>query len=222
MHAVSQGALGIESRRDDLEMIKMINQLNDENTLLRCIAERTFLAKLEGGCSAPVGVFSKVTESSIFLEGAVFDLEGTIKIDDKFEISFDANATLESYNCPILPTLNDEQKALLKINPDILTDEDKTKLSETKPADEKKRRHSETEESESNKINDGLLKKIKSAASKEPFVLKYYSFIADLNISEEKLIKAELCGLHLAQKLKEKGADILINQCKAIIGNKMN
>ena len=49
MHAVSQGALGIESRRDDIEMIEMINRLNDESTLLQVVAERTFLAKLEGG-----------------------------------------------------------------------------------------------------------------------------------------------------------------------------
>lgn len=222
MHAVSQGALGIQSRRDDLEMIKMINGLNDEDTLLRCIAERTFLAALEGGCSAPVGAFSKVTENSIFLEGAVFDLEGTIKIADKFEISFDSNATKESYNCPILPTLNDEQKAVLNINTNILTDKDKAELSEIKTIDIDKRRHSASDEEETRNINESLLKKIKSAASKETFVLKYYSFIADLNISENKLIKAELCGLHLAQKLKEKGADILISECKAIIGNKMN
>ena len=222
MHAVSQGALGIQSRRDDLEMIKMINNLNDEATLLRCIAERTFLAALEGGCSAPVGVFSKLTENSIFLEGAVFDLEGTVKIADKFEISFDSSATLESYNCPILPTLDDAQKAVLKIDNKLLTDEDKAKLSESKSSDINKRHHSASDEDETKNINESLLKKIKSAASKEPFTLKYYSFIADLNISENKLIKAELCGLHLAQKLKEKGADVLINECKAIIGNKMN
>ena len=199
MHAVSQGALGVEARRDDLEMIQMINMLNDEHTLLRCVAERTFLAKLEGGCSAPVGVFSQVTDKSIRVEGAVFDLEGTVKIEDKFEISFDdIAATLESYSCPILPTLNEEEKkAVLNIDGN--------------------KRHLASD------ADDGLIKKIKLAANEEtPVPLKHYSFITDLKISDNKLIKAELCGLHLAQKLKEKGADVLINQCKAIIGNKMN
>lgn len=72
MHAVSQGALGIECRLNDLTVIQMVNKLNHEETLLRCIAERTFLARLEGGCSAPVGVISRVTDHSIYLEGNYF------------------------------------------------------------------------------------------------------------------------------------------------------
>ena len=44
--------------------------------------------------------------------------------------------------------------------------------------------------------------------------LKCFSFIVDVNIDQNKMIKAELCGLHLAQKLKDKGADIIIKECK--------
>ena len=46
---------------------------------------------------------------------------------------------------------------------------------------------------------------------------KAYSFIIDFNIKEDRMIKAELCGLHLAEKLKDKGADVLINEIKAQI-----
>lgn len=91
MHAVSQGALGIECRRNDRQVIEMMNSLNDEDTVLKIIAERTFLAKLEGGCSAPVGVTSRVSATSIFLEGCVLDHEGVRRIDDKFEIKFDSS-----------------------------------------------------------------------------------------------------------------------------------
>lgn len=91
MHAVSQGALGIECRRNDRTVIEMMNALNHEDTLLRIIAERTFLAKLEGGCSAPVGVLSRVNEQSIFLEGCVLSQDGTQRLHDKFEIKFDSS-----------------------------------------------------------------------------------------------------------------------------------
>ena len=91
MHAVSQGALGIECRRNDRQVIEMVNSLNDEDTLLKIIAERTFLAKLEGGCSAPVGVTSRISPTSICLEGCVLDHDGIRRIDDKFEIKFDTS-----------------------------------------------------------------------------------------------------------------------------------
>lgn len=91
MHAVSQGALGIECRRNDRLVIEMVNELNHEETLLRIIAERTFLAKLEGGCSAPVGVFSRVNENSIFLEGCVLNQTGTERLQEKFEMKFDSS-----------------------------------------------------------------------------------------------------------------------------------
>ena len=78
---LSQGASGVECRKNDLQLIRMINEINDEETVLRCIAERTFLACLEGGCSAPVGVHSKVINSeSICLEACVIDLASKNKI----------------------------------------------------------------------------------------------------------------------------------------------
>ena len=192
MHAVSQGALGVECRRDDTLVIEMLNELNDEETVLRCIAERTFLAKLEGGCSAPIAVESKVTASSIVLEGAVFDLEGTRRIYDKFEINFDKELTTAA--CPVLNNLtrmttNNKRKFENDHDHDDHNDESNSK-KKVKQVDEKK---------------------------KAPVARKHYSFICDLKIDECKLIKSELCGLHLAERLKEKGADVLINEIKSQI-----
>lgn len=45
--------------------------------------------------------------------------------------------------------------------------------------------------------------------------MPHYSFIMDLKIDNSKMEKAELCGLHLAEKLKEQGADVIIRECKA-------
>jgi porphobilinogen deaminase len=97
MHAVSQGALGVECRQDDDLIIKMLNRLSDEDTVLRCIAERAFLTTLNGGCSAPIGVNSRITENGIELEGVVSSLDGEFRNYAKFETSFD----LIDWSCPV-------------------------------------------------------------------------------------------------------------------------
>ncbi len=193
MHAVSQGALGIECRLNDLEVIRMINKINHEETLLRCIAERTFLARLEGGCSAPVGVVSKITNESICLEGIVLDLCGKQRIYDKFEMKFNNSLVTD---CPMIETIQD-----------VLSDEQ----VENEEQATKSSKHKLDSDSE----ND-LEKKIKNETSEVTYSssLKCFSFIVDVNIDQNKMIKAELCGLHLAQKLKDKGADIIIKECK--------
>ncbi|KAK2746361.1 porphobilinogen deaminase [Myotisia sp. PD_48] len=55
-HAVGQGALGIEIRSDDEHMAQMLHDIGDKKTTFACLAERSLLRTLEGGCSAPLGV----------------------------------------------------------------------------------------------------------------------------------------------------------------------
>lgn len=56
LYAVGQGAIGIESRTNDMEMVRVLDRINDKFTSFACLAERSLLRKLEGGCSAPLGV----------------------------------------------------------------------------------------------------------------------------------------------------------------------
>jgi hydroxymethylbilane synthase len=56
LYAVGQGAIGIESRTNDLRMSQILEKITDRPTSLGCLAERSLLRKLEGGCSAPLGV----------------------------------------------------------------------------------------------------------------------------------------------------------------------
>ncbi|KAM5467516.1 porphobilinogen deaminase [Microsporum audouinii] len=56
LHAVGQGALGVEIRADDARMIEMLREIGDQKTTFACLAERNLLRTLEGGCSAPLGV----------------------------------------------------------------------------------------------------------------------------------------------------------------------
>ena len=46
MYAVSQGALAVECRSDDVETIEMLQVLHDEHTVVTCVAERAFLKRL--------------------------------------------------------------------------------------------------------------------------------------------------------------------------------
>ncbi|RDA89169.1 hypothetical protein CP533_3004 [Ophiocordyceps camponoti-saundersi (nom. inval.)] len=56
LHAVGQGALAIECRAGDERVLKALRRLADEPTTLACLAERSLMRTLEGGCSVPIGV----------------------------------------------------------------------------------------------------------------------------------------------------------------------
>ncbi|KAG1674103.1 Porphobilinogen deaminase [Nymphon striatum] len=76
-YAVGQGAIGVECLQDDSETIQYLSELSDEATTLVCIAERAYLRKLEGGCSAPVGIYSEFIDDQLELTGGVFSLDGS-------------------------------------------------------------------------------------------------------------------------------------------------
>uniref|UniRef100_A0A8C6NTJ7 hydroxymethylbilane synthase n=1 Tax=Nothobranchius furzeri TaxID=105023 RepID=A0A8C6NTJ7_NOTFU len=77
MYAVGQGALAVEVRARDADILEMVSVLHDPETVLRCIAERAFLRRLEGGCSVPVAVHTQVKDSQLYLTGAVYSLDGS-------------------------------------------------------------------------------------------------------------------------------------------------
>ncbi|XP_067910275.1 hydroxymethylbilane synthase, b isoform X3 [Heterodontus francisci] len=87
MYAVGQGALGVEVRMNDSAVLDMISTLNDAETVLRCIAERSFMKHLEGGCSVPVAVHSAINENQLYLTGAVYSLDGSDILKDTMQTS---------------------------------------------------------------------------------------------------------------------------------------
>lgn len=56
LHAVGQGALGLEVRENDERMLGLLKAVEDTPTMMACFAERSLLRQLEGGCSVPIGV----------------------------------------------------------------------------------------------------------------------------------------------------------------------
>lgn len=70
--APAQGALAIECRAGDTALAAVLAELDDADTRSAVTAERTLLAELEAGCSAPVGAIAEVVES-IDEDGRVFE-----------------------------------------------------------------------------------------------------------------------------------------------------
>ncbi|MGW8161172.1 MAG: hydroxymethylbilane synthase [Desulfobulbales bacterium] len=74
--AVGQGALGIELRKDDEELLAGLAFLNDARTTVAVAAERAFLYRLEGGCQVPIGAFAEVHDGQVELTGLVASIDG--------------------------------------------------------------------------------------------------------------------------------------------------
>lgn len=74
--AVSQGIIAIEIRENDLETEDVLAKINHSDTLLSAIAERAFLAHLQGGCQVPVGCYSSRNGSEMELHGFVASVDG--------------------------------------------------------------------------------------------------------------------------------------------------
>jgi hydroxymethylbilane synthase len=83
--APAQGALAVECRTADTSLVELLASLDDEHTRAAVIAERSLLATLEAGCSAPVAALADVAEDpdgawELYLRGAVFSPDGSFAV----------------------------------------------------------------------------------------------------------------------------------------------
>ncbi|MBQ9365574.1 MAG: hydroxymethylbilane synthase [Schwartzia sp.] len=76
--AVGQGALAIETRENDIEVRDMLGFLENEEMEKCALAERSFLAVVEGGCQVPVGVYATPVISSTATNGKALSVEAVI------------------------------------------------------------------------------------------------------------------------------------------------
>ena len=83
LHAVGQGALGIECVEGNPEVLEIIKVLEHGPTAARCLAERSFLRELEGGCQVPIGVNTAIDGNTLTLTGMVASLDGKRLIRDQ-------------------------------------------------------------------------------------------------------------------------------------------
>lgn len=69
--AVGQGALAIECRAEDAELLQELTKLNDDQTWKEVEAERTFLAAMDGSCQVPIAGFATSHEGQVELTGYI-------------------------------------------------------------------------------------------------------------------------------------------------------
>jgi hydroxymethylbilane synthase len=83
LHAVGQGALGIEVREGDERTRKLVGAIAHRPTALACLAERSLMRTLEGGCSVPIGVETGWEEAGrLKMRAVVVSLDGTQSVED--------------------------------------------------------------------------------------------------------------------------------------------
>lgn len=82
--APGQGALGVECRSDDVETLAALAGLDDPATRAAVTAERTALATLEGGCSAPIGALADIAEGEdgpeLWLRAVALSTDGALAV----------------------------------------------------------------------------------------------------------------------------------------------
>jgi len=75
--AVGQGAMGIEVRLGDDEILDLTLPLNDSATEQAVTAERALLQRLEGGCQVPLGAWARFEkQNELTMDAAIFSADG--------------------------------------------------------------------------------------------------------------------------------------------------
>jgi len=82
--AVGQGALGIQCREDDAELLELLGRYQDGDTALTVAAERSLLASLNGGCQVPIGAYAVLGEDgkTVHLTGMVGKPDGSLLLKE--------------------------------------------------------------------------------------------------------------------------------------------
>ena len=79
--AVGQGAIALQCKENDQEILNILKTINDKETNYCIQAERSLLEAIGGDCDTAVGGLAKLSNKKIFLKGELFSDDG----DKKFE-----------------------------------------------------------------------------------------------------------------------------------------
>jgi len=74
--AVGQGALAIQTRENDNEVIELLSHIEHRPTRRAIEAERAFARKLGANCKTPIAAYARTTGSKIEIDGLVASSDG--------------------------------------------------------------------------------------------------------------------------------------------------
>lgn len=106
LHAVGQGALGIEIRKNDHAVHEMLRKIGHTDTTLACLAERSLLRTLEGGCSAPLGVETEWIQESdgprkLRMRSVVVSVDATESVNVEIDGVVNGPETAEAFGVTV-------------------------------------------------------------------------------------------------------------------------
>ncbi|MBH9580930.1 hydroxymethylbilane synthase [Staphylococcus felis] len=113
--AIGQGALGIECREDDTELLNLLQKVHNPDVFECVSAERTFLKEMDGSCQVPIGGYAKkVTDDEIEFTGLIMSPDGkrrfqhTIKGSKGIELGKEVSRILKEQGAyQIIQSLNE-------------------------------------------------------------------------------------------------------------------
>lgn len=80
--AVGQGIVTVECREDDTRTRELLNPLNNKQSAVCAIAERSFMRVLDGSCKTPLAALGRVSGDSLSLRGFYATPDGTETVTD--------------------------------------------------------------------------------------------------------------------------------------------
>ena len=81
--AVGQGALGVQCRVGDINIIDILDEINHQETQICVNAERAFMKYIDGDCNTPMGCYAKINKNNIDISAQILTANG----DQLFSLS---------------------------------------------------------------------------------------------------------------------------------------
>ena len=81
--SAGQGIIALQCRKEDNQIIELIEKVNHKPTFYRALAERGVLKILEGDCETAIGVHAEIKEDEIELNAELFSIDGTERFHEK-------------------------------------------------------------------------------------------------------------------------------------------
>ncbi|KAB2573176.1 putative porphobilinogen deaminase protein [Lasiodiplodia theobromae] len=108
LHAVGQGALGIEVRSDDKHALELLSRVGCERTARACLAERSLMRTLEGGCSVPIGVETEWLaddKDDLIMRAVVTSLDGADAAEVELTTKIDSREAADEFGRTVAAAL---------------------------------------------------------------------------------------------------------------------
>ena len=71
-----QGIIAIQCRKNDQEIMNVLEKINDEQSRTIANAERKILKILEGDCDTAIGVYAKIDQDFVNIKAELFSVDG--------------------------------------------------------------------------------------------------------------------------------------------------